>query len=153
MSSPRAQVSAPLLECEGRLIEAEVVGRSKATGVVWRKGDERGGCHLGEFQWMDISGGLESREQNRSYRGHGLRMLSRGEATFDRSGGCRLQDTEYTYTLKYTHVNTENLSARFIAHLEARVFFLGEKCCGFHIVSSLGVRDTDYNIILNTQRA
>lgn len=56
MSSPLARVSAPLLECEGKAHgEAEVPGRSKATGLVCRNREERR-ClsSKGEFQWRDI---------------------------------------------------------------------------------------------------
>lgn len=96
-----------------------MLGRSKATGLVCRNGEDRGVCHLGGVPVEGYLRGLECREQNRSYRGHGLRKL-RGQATFDSSGGCGPEDTEYIYTLKYTHTHT--LSARFIAHLEIGVF-------------------------------
>lgn len=81
-----------------------------------------------------------SREQNRSYRGHGLRMLQ-GKATFDSSGGYGLADTKYIYTLKYTQTQLSQ-SARFIAHLESVAFssrtkafpfffFILSSCCCF----------------------
>lgn len=33
-----------------------------------------------------------------------------GQATFDSFGGDGLEDTEYIYTVKYTHTHTGNLS-------------------------------------------
>lgn len=74
MSSVQAQVSAPCAGMQGQpLTEAEVPARSKATGVVRKNRDDRGICHLGPMEVNLRS--LECREQNRSYRGHGLRML------------------------------------------------------------------------------
>ncbi|MEQ2158704.1 hypothetical protein GOODEAATRI_015165 [Goodea atripinnis] len=100
--------------------EAEVLGRSEATGVVWRNQDDRGICHLGPME--GYLRGLECREHNRSYKGHGLRMLW-SKATFDSSGGYGLGDAQYIYTLKFTHQQAlPLLSARFTAHLETRVF-------------------------------
>lgn len=89
--------------------EAEVLGRSKATGAVCRNRGERGCLSSGGVPAEGYLRGLEWREQNRSYRGHGLRKL-RGQAAFDSSGGYGLEDTEYIYTLKYTHTHTGNLS-------------------------------------------
>lgn len=69
--------------------------------------------------------GLESREHNRSYEGHGLRMLW-SKATFDSSGGYGLGDAQYIYTLKFTHQHAlPLLSAKFTAHLETGVFSSG----------------------------
>lgn len=98
MSSVPAQVSAPRAGMRGQpLTEAEVPARSKATGAVWRHGDDGGrlssGTNGGKTQRSP-----ECREQNRSYRGHGghgghrLRMLQ-SKATFDNSGGYGPDDT------------------------------------------------------------
>lgn len=120
MSSPRARVSAPFAGMRGQ----------SGRGERWRGGQRLPGCSAEEWgrrgspssRGVPADGYLErggpgEREQNRSLRGHGLRMLP---ATFDISGGSRLQ--EHRVHL-HAHTHTRScLSARFIAHLGARVF-------------------------------
>ena len=110
MSSPLARVSAPLLECEGKSHgEAEVLGRSKATGLVCRNREERRCLSSeGEFQWRDIWGAwrAENKTGVTGVTGYGS---CRGRATFDGSGGYGLEDAEYIYTLKYTPTRAASL--------------------------------------------
>ncbi|KAK5903874.1 hypothetical protein CgunFtcFv8_007619 [Champsocephalus gunnari] len=52
-------------------------GGQRLPGVVGRKRERKSGVSVilggGQFQWRGYLRGLEWREQNRSYRGHGLR--------------------------------------------------------------------------------
>ena len=152
MSSPLAQVSAPYWNARAAQQRDRGAGEVKGyRGSVEERRVE--GClSSGGVSVEGYLRGLECREQNRSYRGHGLRMLW-GLATVDSTGGNGLENTEYIYTLKYTHTQRQTLlSARFIAHLEFGVFSLGRKsffslfsvcvCGGALSCSSLG-----YNMI------
>ena len=131
MSSPLAQVSAPYWNARADAQRGRGAGEVKGYwGSVEER--EREGClSSGGVPVEGYLRGLECCEQNRSYRGHGLRMLW-GQATFDSTGGYGLEDTEYIYTLKYTHTQRQLLlSARFIAHLEFGVFSSGRKASFF----------------------
>lgn len=97
-----------LLECEGSKQSGRGAGEVKG---YWASVEEqrREGClSSGGVPVGGYLRGLECWEQNRSYRGQGLRM-SWGQATFDSTQRWRLDSI---YTLKYTHntLQQENVS-------------------------------------------
>ncbi len=115
--------------------EAEVPGRSKATGLVCRSRADRGVCHLGEIQWRDIRGAWSAENKTgvtgvMGYGSCGARQhLTALEATDWR--------TLSTFTRSSTHTYTPGqclLSARFIAHLEIGMFSSREKSYSFYIL-------------------